>query len=269
MRTRVITALLLAPLAIAAILLLPTAWFAALAAALLLAALWEFTRLVGVAEPAARGALVLANAAVVAALAWAARVEEALLAGVAVAGALWWVLAFVWLLRFDFASADRTWARSLKLAAGSLCVIPAWCALVLLHEDAPGWALVAVASIWAADSAAYFAGRYLGRRKLAPRISPGKTWAGVIGGLAGCVAVALAFALILRIDTSLPALALVAAVAGAFSVVGDLFESLIKRHGGSKDSGSLLPGHGGVLDRVDGLLAAMPAFLVLKTVLGL
>ncbi|MFC4728502.1 phosphatidate cytidylyltransferase [Coralloluteibacterium thermophilus] len=269
MRTRVITALLLAPLAICAVLLLPTAWFVALVAAVFLFGLWEYTRLADVAEPVARGVLVLANAAVIAAIAWASRGNTALLTMATLLGALWWVLAFVWLLRFDFASRDTTWARMLKLGAGSLCVIPAWCALALLHSESPRWALVALASIWAADSAAYFAGRFLGRRKLAPRISPGKTWAGVWGGLAGCILIALAFAMILGIETSYLLLALLAAVAGAFSVVGDLFESLIKRHSGIKDSGSILPGHGGILDRIDGILAALPVFVVLKGLLGL
>ncbi|MFC3129178.1 phosphatidate cytidylyltransferase [Coralloluteibacterium stylophorae] len=269
MRTRVITALLLTPLAIAAVLLLPTAWFVALVAAVFLWGLWEYTRLVGIGETVPRAVLVLAHAAVLAALAWTWGGQNGLFMLITLLGALWWVLALLWILRPGFGAEDRGGMRMLKLAAGSLCVIPAWTALAVLHAESPRWALAAVAGIWAADSAAYFAGRFLGRRKLAPRVSPGKTWAGFWGGVVGCVVITPAFALLLGLETSLPGLAATAAVAAVASVVGDLFESLMKRHSGIKDSGSVLPGHGGILDRIDGVLAAMPVFVVLKGLFGL
>jgi len=128
--------------------------------------------------------------------------------------------------------------------------------------------------VWAADSGAYFAGRAFGGklfrgRKLAPRISPNKTIEGLLGGIAAGVLVALAMAPLA--GATLPELPLVAAAAAAtvlFSVVGDLFESLLKRHVGVKDSGTLIPGHGGVLDRLDSVLAALPAFAVAKIWLG-
>ena len=109
--------------------------------------------------------------------------------------------------------------------------------------------------MWAADSGAYFAGSKFGRRKLAPAISPGKTWEGVIGGMVTAMVLA--------------ALALLTALTAAISVVGDLFESLMKRHAGLKDSGTIFPGHGGVMDRIDSLLAALPVFVVGKSWLGL
>lgn len=273
-RTRVVTALVLAPLAIAGVLLLPTPWFAALLAALFLLGLWEWTRMAGVEEPVARAVLVAANAALMAALTWGG--WPALFTLAALAGCVWWLLAALWLARYDFAAADVGWARSLKLLAGTLCVVPAWCAAVLLHADSPAnppleeislgprWMLLAAASVWAADTFAYFAGRYLGRARLAPRISPGKTWAGLWGGLAGAVLVAIGGSFVLGIHADPVRLAALALLAAAFSVVGDLFESLIKRHSGHKDSGALFPGHGGMMDRIDGVLAALPIFVIVK-----
>ncbi len=266
-RTRVVTGLVLAPLAIAGVLLLPTPWFAALLAALFLLGLWEWTRMAGVEEPVARAVLVAANAGLMAALTWGG--WPALFTLAALAGCVWWWLAALWLARYDFAAADVGWARSLKLLAGTLCVVPAWCAAVLLHADSPRWMLLAAALVWAADTFAYFAGRYLGRARLAPRISPGKTWAGLWGGLAGAVLVAVGGSFVLGIQTDLARLAALALLAALFSVFGDLFESLIKRHSGHKDSGALFPGHGGMMDRIDGVLAALPVFVVVKAWLEL
>ena len=129
-----------------------------------------------------------------------------------------------------------------------------------------------MATVWIADTAAYFAGRAFGRRKLAPAISPGKTWEGVYGALAAVAAYALALWPAARRaggfdDSGIAPLAgwiAAALVLAALSVVGDLFESLLKRQAGVKDSGSILPGHGGILDRIDALLAAMPAAALLS-----
>ena len=137
--------------------------------------------------------------------------------------------------------------------------------------DASGhrWLLAALALVWAADSGAYFAGRRFGRRKLAPTISPNKTIEGAIGGLVAGVAVALAFGAFAGATLAqLPLLALVAVATVLASIVGDLVESLLKRQAGAKDSGTLIPGHGGVLDRIDGVLAALPVFAIGKEMLG-
>jgi phosphatidate cytidylyltransferase len=120
--------------------------------------------------------------------------------------------------------------------------------------------MYALLVVWLADSGAYFAGRAFGQRKLAPAVSPGKTWAGLWGGLAACAVLALVTAWLRQLPM-LPLLA-VTAVAGLFSVVGDLTESLCKRYAGVKDSGNLIPGHGGVLDRFDSLLAALPPLML-------
>ncbi|GAB3727578.1 phosphatidate cytidylyltransferase [Luteimonas pelagia] len=284
-RLRVLTSLVMAPLAIAAVLLLPTPWMLAVGAVVMLATLWEWLRLADVDDTLGRWILLAANLALMVAIVWASRTpggfswvlfELAVLVGVA-----WWLAALLWLRSFEFASDHTTHARIFKLAAGTLSVVPAWCALAIIHggdagtEVVPGadrghvWLLVAVVIVWAADTGAYFAGRRFGRRKLAPRVSPNKTIEGLLGGLAAAVVTGVALAPLAGAELAqLPAVALVALVAGMFSVVGDLFESLLKRHVGVKDSGNLIPGHGGLLDRLDGVLAALPAFALGKAVLG-
>jgi phosphatidate cytidylyltransferase len=275
-KTRVIAALVLTPLAIAAMLLLPTPWLMALAAVIFLVGLWEWLRLTDIDDTLARSVLLVVNLALMVAIVWASRTGQGfsyvLLQIMVVIGVVWWLLAALWLKHFEFASDHDTHARVFKLAAGTLAIIPAWCAMGVIHGSQPyghRWLFVAVAVVWAADPGAYFAGRHYGRHKLSPRISPNKTVEGLVGGLVCGLAVALAFAPLAGATLAqLPAVALVALVAVAFSVVGDLFESLLKRHVGAKDSGDLIPGHGGILDRIDGVVAALPVFALGKAWLG-
>jgi phosphatidate cytidylyltransferase len=271
--TRVVTALVLAPLAIAGLLWLPTPWLAAALAGLMMVALWEWTALAGVDAPLARASFLLGNALVMAALAWGSRGSAELvpLKAMCVVGAAWWLVVPLWLRKFEFACAPTAINRVLKLVAGSLSVIPAWCAAVWLHHEGsqgPLWTLFAVAIVWFADTGAYFVGSRFGRRKLAPRISPGKSWEGLLGGLVAAVLLAVAAVPVLHVGwPRLPMFAVVVAVTMLLSVVGDLFESLFKRHAGMKDSSDLIPGHGGMLDRVDSLLAALPVFVVMRELL--
>ena len=278
-RTRVIAALVMAPFAIGAILLLPTSWLVMLAALVFLVGLWEWFKLAEIDDTLQRTVLLTANLLLMVLLVWASRGSTDLvpLRLMALVGAGWWLLALLWLRFFHFASDHETWARVFKLAAGTLAVVPAWCALGLIHSSQPNghiWLFVALAIVWAADSGAYFAGRHFGGRwfagrKLAPRISPNKTLEGLLGGLVAGVACGLFFASFAGMGVSqIPAVAAVAVVTVLFSVVGDLFESLLKRHVGAKDSGNLIPGHGGVLDRLDGVLAALPIFAVGKELFG-
>ena len=280
-RTRLLAALVMTPLAVAAILLLPTQWLVALAAVLFMIGLWEWFDLAEIEDTLSRAVLLVANLALVVALVWASRSSVGytlvLFQLVSVIGVVWWLLALLWLGRYDFASDHDTHARVFKLAAGALSMIPAWCALAWIHASQPNghrWLLTALAIVWAADSGAYFAGRKFGGRffsgrKLAPRVSPNKTIEGLLGGVVAGIVVGVLFALFAGANPSqLPAVALVALVAVLFSVIGDLFESLLKRHAGVKDSGNLIPGHGGILDRIDGVLAALPVFALGKAVLG-
>jgi phosphatidate cytidylyltransferase len=275
-RTRLLAALVMAPLAIAAVLLLPTPWMAALSAAAFLIGLWEWLKLTDIEDPIARGVLLVVNLLLMVALVWASRSNTGgslvLLQIMVMIGVGWWCLAALWLRHYDFASDHDSHARIFKLAAATLSVIPAWCALALIHASQPNgnrWLLLALAIVWAADSGAYFAGRKFGKVKLSPRISPNKTVEGMIGGVVAGMILALVAAPFAGASMKeLPYVAIVALWTILFSVVGDLFESLLKRHVGVKDSSHLIPGHGGVLDRIDSILAALPVFALGKLLFG-
>ena len=289
-RTRVFAALTMAPLAIGGVLLLPTPWLVALSAIVFLLALWEWFRLSEIDDTLQRNVLLLANLLLMAALVWASPNDSGgslvLFKLVATLGVVWWLLAMLWLRHYDFASDHDTHARVFKLAAGTAAVVPAWCALAVIHAGDPEptglslvsqghvWLLTALMIVWATDTGAYFAGRkfggrWFGGRRLAPRISPNKTIEGLVGGVTLGVAVALAMAPLAGASLGeLPLVAVAAVFTVLFSVIGDLFESLLKRHVGAKDSGTLIPGHGGVLDRLDSVLAALPVFAVAKIWLG-
>jgi len=257
MRQRVISAVLIALLLVAAVLWLPAAWSVAALSLVLLAAAWEWA---GFLAPrhGARRLLFVAVVVGLCALWWRISVSAA---GLQV---LLWVACALWCaaLAWVFASPARI-GPTVVAASGLLALSFAWLALARMRIDWPqgGHAVMyALLIVWLADSGAYFAGRAFGQRKLAPVVSPGKTWAGLWGGLAVCALLALVTAQLRQ----LPALPLlgVTLVAGLFSVVGDLTESLCKRYAGVKDSGSLIPGHGGVLDRFDSLLAAAPLLML-------
>jgi phosphatidate cytidylyltransferase len=275
-QVRLLAALIMAPVAIAAILMLPTPWMMALAAVVFLIGLWEWFDLAEVEDTLARTVLLVANLALMVAIVWASRSADGysyvLFKLASVIGVVWWLVALGWLQNYSFASNHQPWARMFKLAAGALAVIPAWCALGWIHATEPGghlWLFTALAIVWAADSGAYFVGRQFGKRKLAPTVSPNKTIEGLIGGVVAGVVLGLGGALLAgATGAQLPLVALVALAATLASVVGDLYESLLKRHAGVKDSGNLIPGHGGILDRIDGVLAALPVFALGKDMFG-
>jgi len=280
-KTRLLAALIMAPVAIAAILLLSTPWIVALAAVVFLAGLWEWFELAEIEDTLARTVLLVAHLALMVAIVWASRSASGysyvLFQLASVIGVVWWLLALLWLRNYDFASNHESWARFFKLAAGALAIIPAWCALAWIHASEPNghvWLFTALAIVWAADSAAYFAGRHFGGtlfkgRKLAPRVSPNKTIEGLAGGVLAGVLIGVCGSLLAGADgAQVPLVALVALVATLASVIGDLYESLLKRHAGVKDSGHLIPGHGGILDRIDGVVAALPVFALGKAMFG-
>lgn len=269
LKQRIYTVLVLLPLLLAAMFYAPSAVWAALLAVLLVMAAWEWATLAG--WPSI-GRVAFASTLLGACLAlWLSGGVQAPFAWntatvVLMVSLLFWLVAVpLWLY--------RGWQvrSSVALAlAGAVVLLPAWLALTRLQK----WPVVLLALmgiVWISDTAAYFAGRRWGRRKLAPAISPGKSWEGVFGAT-----VAVALYCVLANLSGLAAHPLLQGATGcgvflllmALGIEGDLFESWIKRTAGVKDSGSLLPGHGGVLDRVDALTASMPAAAAILSVVA-
>ena len=282
MRARIATGLILAAAAAALTLWAPLWLFAALVLAVMLAALVEWSRLrpTAVAGPAVAAgvmALVMALVLIIAAVLLFRAPQK--LPIICLAGGLFWAyLAFELIVKGMAARPGNesgiqpTPLNSMvSLIQGGFIFLFAWCALLWMRlEQGAAMTIALLVVVWSADTFAYLAGRRFGKRKLAPSISPGKTIEGLAGGLAGAGLVAL-LAAIYALDLS-PAQTLIwllaSLVAALFSVVGDLFESRLKRRAGVKDSGGLLPGHGGVLDRIDGLLAAAPVFATVWRLAG-
>lgn len=261
LKQRVITASVLALIALWVVLKLPAAGFGAVLLVVMLLGAWEWADLAGLRETRGRllyGGLVLALILAV----WPLAERAAWVGGLLVLAFAGWCYAPFWLWRYAGQPdlQDRSGAVG---AAGAVALTTAWLALMgLRNEFGPGYVLFLLMLIWVADIGAYFAGRRWGRRKLAPAISPGKTWEGVCGAAAAALVFALMGAVLLEVGPGWPGFVAICMAAVGFSIVGDLFESMIKRQRGVKDSGSLLPGHGGVLDRIDSLLAAAPVFLL-------
>ena len=265
--TRVATAAVLVPVVLVALFALPPAGWAAFILIVAGTGAVEWSKLAGFRVPwraAFVGAIVLALLALLYAappLAGRGWPDEVVVLACGIATLFWLAVALPWVV--------KRWTPRSKVAlalAGAVVLVGAFVALVELQARSPWLVLAAMAIVWIADTAAYFAGRAFGKRKLAPLVSPGKSWEGVYGGLAAVAVYAAAlvpFARAAGYEGSVGAVAIAAwivlAIALAMlSVLGDLYESWMKRVAGVKDSGALLPGHGGVLDRVDALLAAMP-----------
>lgn len=264
LKSRVITALILAPVAVAAIFLLPITWYALLFWVVGGLGAYEFAGLVGLTRPPARWAYVaIYTVLAVVTWVWQPLLELGLWAGVLV-----WSLAVITVLTYP--SSTRVVHRSwLTGSAGIVICWAAWIGLVTIRSAPDGslWLLWLLLLVWGADVGAYFCGRSFGRSKLAPAVSPGKTWEGILGGF---VLASFTCGVILQLmgRFNLGWLFIMLLLV-AVSVFGDLFESVLKRTRGVKDSGSLLPGHGGVLDRIDSVIAVLPCFALILIYSGL
>lgn len=267
LKERVATAIALLGVFLAALFLLPTRQFAIPIAVVVGLGAFEWAALTKVGR-AGRYAYSAAAIAIFSAVVWGwqaidpSRREVAMLYA---PSAAFWLLA----VPFFLARASAVKSRPLALLVGLLVVVPAGLAVVSVHSIAPHILLMLLGFVWIADIAAFFAGRAFGKRKLAPRISPGKSWEGALGALVATTIYAIICVMVLPQLRGVVKGALWAACVGiaallwALSIMGDLFESLVKRQAGAKDSGTLLPGHGGVLDRIDSITSTLPVAALL------
>jgi phosphatidate cytidylyltransferase len=266
LKQRIITALILIPLMLAVLFYIPIQAFCIVMGLVALMGAWEWSGLMQIRLPAKRClylifiALTMMGAALL-------PVQSTLLFAF-----VWWLVATVLIIRYPHAS--QHWGQGIfwRSLMGVFTITPCWVALCYMRNQDDGvYALLfLLLLIWGADSAAYFTGRKWGRHPLAPKVSPGKTKEGVAGALLFVVVLVFALAWLNNMPLYITlwglALALVTVI---FSVIGDLFESMLKRQTGVKDSGKLLPGHGGILDRIDSLTAAAPVFAFGAWVLGM
>ncbi len=263
LRTRIVTAAILIALLLAIVLWLPPVATLIAFTAVVLAGAWEWSAFLRGPAPLVRMLYVIAIAALLD-LVWRCTETPAGTAIVLAIAVAWWLIALLWVI-----FAPRRAARWSAALAGVLALVPAWVALMRLRLDVSRgaeWMLFALILVWVADIGAFFVGRRFGRMRLAPEVSPGKTWEGAIGGLAVSVLVAIAGSGWFGVPPSVFVPLCVITV--CFSVIGDLTESLLKRFAGMKDSGTLFPGHGGVMDRIDSVTGAAPVLLFGLLALG-
>lgn len=259
MKQRVITAIIALLLLTLVLFFVPPMVAQVVIIAVILAGAWEWSAFLGTSGNAMRILYVCGIGVLLAAVTFVSGVDASLVLKISLA---WWVVALVWTFFYPTAI-----PLAVRWIVGVFVLVPVYLALVLLYQADPSILLFALLVVWVADSGAFFAGKTMGRVKLAPSISPGKTWEGVIGGL---VAVGLlASVRSVWVGTDLSVFVPFCLAAACLSVVGDLTISMFKRNSGVKDSGTLFPGHGGVLDRIDSVAAAAPLFALGASWVGL
>lgn len=266
-KSRVITAFLMAAVFFASLFLLPWQGFAIFMGLVLLAGAWEWSNLSGFSSKWQQLLycfftllLTLGVSHFTGLLSSAIDTEAVRTLLLFACG--WWAVALLWVQGYPSSAIlwGQRWTRAI---VGWLVLIPAWLALAYLHRSPLGsWLILLVMfTVFVADTGAYFFGRAFGKHKLAKNVSPGKSWEGFFGGVLCCLVLALAVTSYAGFDSWLPILVIVV-FTGLASVLGDLLESMVKRQRGIKDSGTLLPGHGGIMDRLDSITAAAPVFVL-------
>ncbi len=265
-KQRIVTGIILVVIVLLLIMFSPMWLFLFLSTLTFLFAAWEWSRLIKLQHVLLRALFVLLVALVMLSVLY---VNIQIVLWVAV---LWWLFAFIWVWLYPVGVslwAHSIWVRS---CMGILVLVPCWLAINMIRgaENGIGVLLFLLFVIWGADTGAYLVGKWKGKHQLMARVSPKKTWEGFIGGIILSLLVAFIGANLLQIASNLwPKILLLSFVFVLFSVNGDLFESMLKRQSGLKDSGGYLPGHGGLLDRIDSLTAAAPVFLLGCLLLGL
>jgi phosphatidate cytidylyltransferase len=267
LKSRIATALVIAPLTLAAVFFLPPQAFALFMALIVLMAAWEWTAMMRLVSGSQRTVYVLSVLfAIVVVQKTLPYYEKIIFAG----AALWWLAATALVMLYP--RACFLWCgRVSKGVVGFLVLVPTWAAIVYIRELEQGpWLIVYMfLMVWGADTGAYFAGKRFGKRKLMPRVSPAKSWAGIGGATVTVLLVSMLIQPYLHFSQDLSyGIYLLALILLFVSVVGDLTESMFKRQCGIKDSGSILPGHGGIMDRIDSLTAAAPVFALCLILIG-
>lgn len=259
MKQRIITAVVALLVLLAVLFLVPPAVAQVVITVLILAGAWEWSAFLADGASRFRAVYVLLIAILLGLVTFAPQVDATLILKVSLA---WWMAALLWTFKFP----TRVPA-AVRWLGGVAVLVPLYVALIILYQASPAILLFALLIVWVADSGAYFVGKTMGKVKLAPKISPNKTWEGVIGGLGAVVLLTLGRSYWVETDLAvfIPFCLAVACV----SIVGDLTVSMFKRTAGLKDSGTLFPGHGGVLDRIDSVAAAAPLFALGLSWVGL
>lgn len=276
LKYRIATALILIPIVIAALFMLPPLGFAIVALVICMLAAWEWGQLSGFKTRSQRIWLAVLCGFVLIAmmLSMPAYRQPIYLPQVSVslwASLIWWIAAFILVIFYPKSASFWRGSRILRLAFGLLTIVPFFWGMVALrqygyaenHHTGAWWLLYVMLLVWGADSGAYLFGKLFGKHKLAPKVSPGKTWEGVIGGLVTSALISWLFGRYAPLNVVPVTLLVCSVIAALASVLGDLTESMFKREAGIKDSGNLIPGHGGILDRIDSLTAAVPVFACL------
>lgn len=274
LKQRVITAVIMAAVVLATLFYFPPIAFAGLITFVVLVAAWEWAQLVylqGLARfvyAASVGAVMLLSAWLLGLNVDAVLTQPQLLIFIVGVAGLWWLLVTFFVAVYP---AKKSWAhKPIQGFIGFLVLVPTWLGLVFLRaEDNGQWLIVMmIIAVVCADTGAYFVGRKFGKKKLAPNVSPGKSWEGFYGGFVCSLMFALALISVLGFNQSNLWLLAILAVTSLASVYGDLLESMLKRERGIKDSGTILPGHGGILDRADSITAAAPVFTLMYLISG-
>lgn len=272
LKYRLLTAIILIPIVIAALFLLSPANFGLVVIAVCALGAWEWAQFVGWHSQAKRIGLAVVFAVILLAMQFSISdinqfsSEPMILYGLW-AGLIWWGIAIILVVTYP---ASASWGKSvvIRLLFGVLTIIPFYCGMMVLRTVGyqsdtffgAWWLLYVMLLVWGADSGAYAFGRTIGRNKMAPKVSPGKTWEGLVGGLITAGIISWLFSAFAPIPVMPDYLLVTSIIVVVVSVFGDLTESMFKRQSGIKDSSHLIPGHGGILDRIDSLTAAIPVF---------
>jgi len=260
LRQRVLTAIVALSILAVVVFVVPAIVTRTVITLLMLGAAWEWSGFIFSKESKRRFVYVLFIAILIAAI--YLNLPDAGLVDIVLKISLgWWLAALAWMFFFP-----TPIAKPVAWICGALVIVPAWLALDLLYLQRPELLLFMLLIVWVADIGAYFVGKGFGRVKLASKISPGKTWEGVLGGLTAVTLLAAVGSQVLEIDIAV--LVPFCVAIAMISIVGDLAESMFKRNAGVKDSGTLFPGHGGILDRIDSVTSAAPLFVLALSWMG-